>query len=385
MNNSTLNSQLSLGIDEFTLVLQYMSKVCFLDWCREVDAMIEEFCRLSEIESLLGKLVTMNNKKPAGYTHAVTIADVPYYFCIAWHENYQRMGVCIKFSAYALATYMSAYERQHQQMLTVSDFLQMIQSDMYSTRLSRIDMTVDYKNYGIDLSPDTIYGKLKNLEYRIVNYDMKYTKRKLSSVEKEGTVETFYVGSRGANCNSLLRCYDKKHEQLENHGFRMQEALNCMSWTRFEVSFRGTYAHQITENLLNDVHNPIEMQHLIAQKITEKYLFFDTKTDWITDFSDELLGLVGNSQISYLRKESPRDNSLKQSVQHLLCGSGLFPTLFKVCQIWGEDAEKEFWKYLYDYYQDNYKPEAVRDKELRMWLKKHESTLKQQTLNDSLY
>lgn len=383
MNNLIYTPKLSLGIDEFTLVLQYIDKVDCMDWLEKVDAMIEEFISLSQIESLLGKLVTMYDKKPAGYTNALKIDDTPYYFSIAWHEDFQRMGVCIKFSAHALAVYMTEYEKQYQERITVSDFLKMIQSDIYSTRLSRIDMTADYKNYGYDLYPNTVYEKLKNNDYAIVNYELKHRRLKLSALERDCTVETFYAGARTENTNSFLRCYDKKKEQIEKHGFRMDEAKNCTSWTRFEVSFRGKYAHQITESLLKEIHTPLEMQQFIAQKIAEKFLFFDIASDDITSFSDDLLGAIGNNQFSYLRKETPRDNALRQSISHLLCGSGLFPTLFKVCQIWGQDAEKELLQYLYEVYQNRYKPDAINDKELRIWLKKHMASLQKQKLQDS--
>lgn len=375
--------ELSLGIDEFTLVLQYKEKIDFMDWLETVDAILEEFISLSQIEVLLGKLMPMYCKIPAGYTNALTIAEVPYYFAVAWHESYRNMGVCIKFSAYALATYMSEYERQYQQQLTVSGFLKMVQSELYATRFSRIDMTADYKNYGSELYPDFLYRKLKSNSYIITDHELKQRRLKLSAQEKDGIVETFYAGSRTRNTNSFLRCYDKKTEQIEKHGFRMDEAESCENWTRFEVSFRGLYAHQITESLLNEVSTPLEMQQFIAWKISEKFLFFDSESDDITAFSNDLMEATGNSQFSYLRRESPRDNALRQSIRYLAHNSGLFSTLYKVYCIWGQDGEKELLKYLYDVYENIYKPDAVNDKEIRMWLKKHMAGLRNQKLQDS--
>lgn len=384
MSGTTQKPELSLGIDEFTLVLQYHeSKVDFMDWQEKVDEMIEEFIRLAKVETILGELVPMYEKRPAGYTHAIKVDNVPYYFAIAWHEDFVRSGVCIKLSAYALATYMSEYEKRYNVRITVADFLKMVQSNVYSTRLSRIDMTADYKNYGRDLAPNTIYRSLKDNDYIIVNPELKRRRLKLSALEKDGAVQTFYAGARNENTRSFLRCYDKKNEQMEKHGFRMDEAENCSSWTRFEVSFRNKYAHQITESLLKEVNSQLEMQQFIAGKIAEKFLFFDIASDDLTAFSNDLLGVIGNKQFSYLRDESPRNNELRRSIRNLICGSGLFSTLYKVSQIWGQDAEKELLKYLYEVYQNQYKPNAVNDKELKIWLKKNRESLKKEQLQDS--
>lgn len=383
MNTFTYQPELNIGIDEMTIVLQSTEKVAYYDWLNKVESMLEEFLSLSMTEKILGKLVPMCNKKPAGYTNALTIEDVPYYFAVAYHEDFQSMGVCIKFSAYALATYLSEYEKQFNQQITVSDYLKMIQSDIYSTRLSRIDMVADYKNYGYDLKPNTIYSKIKQGKYTVVNHKLHRTRQKFSAIEKNGAVETFYIGSKVENTKSILRCYDKKEEQLSKSGFRLQEAIHCTSWTRFEVSFKNKYAHQITDALLNEVNTPLELQQFIAQKITEKYIFYDVDANDATEFSTELLSVISNNNFSYLRSEKPQDNALKQSINHLIKGSGLFPTLFKIRCVWGEDAEHELIEHLYNLYETTYVPDALKDKEIRHWLKIHKPTLLNQKLSDS--
>ncbi|EKC59164.1 replication initiation factor family protein, partial [human gut metagenome] len=74
-------------------------------------------------------------------------------------------------------------------------------------------------------------------------------KERFLLLEKNLVTESIYIGSRAENAQSLLRVYDKKSEQISNNGFRLDEALQCDSWVRFEASYRGNYAHQITEQL----------------------------------------------------------------------------------------------------------------------------------------
>ena len=64
-----------------------------------------------------------------------------------------------------------------------------------------------------------------------------------------GFIETVYIGSKKENTKALCRIYDKRLEQINKNGFRLDEALACDDWTRFEISYRGTYAWQCAEQL----------------------------------------------------------------------------------------------------------------------------------------
>lgn len=107
--------------------------------------------------------------------------------------------------------------------------------------------------------------------YKIKNREGKSTIKTFSALFKNDACETFYAGSKKGKTDGLLRCYGKKEEQLQSHGFRFQEAEDCESWVRFEAVYRHNYAHQITNQLLekSDTGNYIvqtdaELQKMIA-------------------------------------------------------------------------------------------------------------------------
>ena len=79
---------------------------------------------------------------------------------------------------------------------------------------------------------------------------------------------------------------------------------------------------------------------------------------------------------------SPRDNALRQSIQHILCGSGLFPTIYKIEKIYGEDAKQEFALFLYQNYEAMFWMSNGMKRELDIWLQKHED-LKNTKLSDN--
>lgn len=376
---------LEVEIDEFTLVLQPTDKVDCMEWLDKLEEMVEKFIELSKIEELFEKLEIATYGLNQGYKNGLTVPNRPWHLVISWNEDWVAMGICIRFSAYAYAVYKQEYENKYNQSINIVDFLHMVQSDIYTTRLSRIDLTADYKNYGKAVNPNVIYKKLKYNHYTIKNHQNREIIKTKSALDKNGSYDTFYIGSRKGTTNGFLRCYNKKLEQLSTKGFRYQEALQCESWVRFEAVFKGKYAHQITEELLNNVTTPLELQQFIAQKITEKYRFYDNKKICETNFTIDLINISNGAQFNALRCESPRNNSLRQSIEHMRKGSGLFPLLYKVYDIWGEDGEKELIEHLYNYYKKVYKPEAHKNKEIRMWLNKNWTELIKCSLNEFLY
>lgn len=375
-----MNKELLVGVDEFSLVLFSPLPVESKAWLSPAFIIMNTFIDYSKIELLLGKVVEMHEKKPAAYTHAFTIENVPYYLAIATHEYCVHMGVLVRFSAEAWSEYQKAYYAHFGQKINIAAFLKMIDSGVYQTRLSRIDLTADYKNYGY-LSPHSIYNKLKDENYQIVDCKGRNAKRKISAVQNDMTTSTFYVGSRKENSRLLLRVYNKKQEQIQAKGFRLEEAINCDSWVRFEASFRGNYAHQITEQLKN-INNEIELSQFIASKICDKYRFTDVSTGEYTDFTKDLLSIVGDSNYSALRSENPKNNSLANSISHIIKGSGLYPLLFKIGQVWNEQTEVEFLEIIYQIYLNNYKKDMARDNKLINWIEKNYSSLSQQKLSD---
>ena len=374
---------LLVGVDEFTLVLRSLFPVDAKDWLTVADDFIEEFLRKSKIKELFYELVPMTSKLPAGYTEGLTIENVDWYFAIAVHEHFQEMGICVRFSAEAWAWYQKRYTEEYNKSMNVAIFFQMIQSSNYKARISRIDLTSDYFNYGKELKPDIIFGKLVDRKVIVVDCNERLANRKLTHYGSGGFIETIVIGSKKENTKSLCRIYDKKLEQTKKNGFRLDEALACDDWTRFEISYRGNYAWQVGEGLLS-INSDIELSQYIAAKITDKYRFYIVADEDYTEYTNDLLDIVDNNSYSALRSEKPKNNSLRESVSHLIKGSGLFPTLYKVGSIWGEEAEAELLEYLYRTYKTIYKPEAHKDRKLVHWIKNNYGSLHNQKLTDSL-
>ena len=376
-----MNKNLLVGVDEFSLVLFPPFPVEVKDWIKSAYIMMYEFLNLSRIEFLFGEVTEMFDKKPSAYSQAFTIDGVPWYFAIAIHDTFQHMGVLVKFSAQAWSTYQQAYFEAFNKKVNIASFFKMIESEVvYTYRLSRIDFTADFFNY--DITPDYIYRNLSNQSYHVEDHNGRKTNRKLSAMQTDMVTQSFYVGSRKENSQLLMRVYDKKLEQISQNGFRLEEALNCDSWVRFEASYRGKYAHQITEQILNDVTNEIELSQFIASKICDKYRFVNSSTGQYTEFTNDLLYVMENSNYPALRCENPKNNSLNKAISHIIKGSGLYPLLFKIGKIWGEQSEVEFLDIIYKIYKTEYEKEMERNPTIISWLRKNYSSLVNQKLTD---
>lgn len=193
-----MDKEVTVGVDEFSLVLFYpIDDVCN-DWQSTAYSMIQEFIYKSEIELLLGRVTDLLDKKPQAYSQAFTIENAPYYFAIAMHDNFVHMGILVRFTAQAWATYQERYYQMYGESVNLAKFLRMIDSPFYKFRFSRIDLTADYKNFD-DLSPHSIYEKLENEQYIIVDCNDRHSKRKISAVQNDLATETIYIGSRAEN------------------------------------------------------------------------------------------------------------------------------------------------------------------------------------------
>ena len=372
MSATNLKKKVLLGVDELTIVL--IATMIYVDgflvgWKNEAEKMIKEFARLANLESIFGKQKELESSPPKGYTTAYQYGEYPFYFAIAYHPSCPKMGVVVKFSAHSWAVYCQKGKTN------IKRFLDSVQSNLYRARLSRVDFTVDYQNW--DISVDDIYQKLKEKQLIIHNHKGEVNHSEINAHETNGKASTFYVGSRKTGTRLFLRVYDKKKEQIEQKGFRYSEAINTKSWIRFEAVFKDAYAHQMTDIITST--NEEKLNDLIADKVAEKYRFYDLKSNEYTDFTKALLEKTKEDFLR-LRLESPRDNDFTKSLIHLVNGSGLFPTLYKCDETWGNESSKALLVYLYDIYKDDYEP---NDDE-RLWLRKHKGTLEKQSLKDDL-
>lgn len=359
------------GIDELTLVLSADKTLLkgLVAWMPKAESMIEEFAQRANLEHIFGTKKDLEGKPPQGYTVAYQYGDNSFYFAVAHNPSCPNMGVVVKFSAHSWAAYCQRGQTN------IKRFLHSVQSKSYHIRLSRVDFTVDYQNW--DISVDDIYHKLINKQLEIHNYKDEVNHSGITAYEDNGKASTFYVGSRKTGTRLFLRVYDKKVEQIEQKGFRFQEAVNTDSWVRFEAVFRADYAHQLTDIIMNTEEE--KLNGLIADKITEKYRFCDLESKKYTDFTKALLE-KSKEDFPRLRMESPRDNEFINSLQHLVYGSGLFSTLYKCDEVWGDESSKDLLKCLHDIYEDDYAP----NDDVRLWLKKHKGILEKQSFKDDL-
>ncbi|MGF2088274.1 hypothetical protein [Enterococcus casseliflavus] len=125
-------------------------------------------------------------------------------------------------------------------------------------------------------------------------------------------------------------------------------------WIRIEVEFTGQYAHDLTEKI-KDCTSDVELKNLLLSSILDKYMFFYTKSNKPHRITRLMLETL-DDQNFHFSTPSPRNNLLQQSIDHLIKGSGLFPTMFKIDMIWGDKTSAEFLNYLYEKYANEFEP-----------------------------
>ncbi|TCI52065.1 hypothetical protein EVJ30_10595 [Exiguobacterium sp. SH5S13] len=140
-------------IDQFTLILQSTDIFDFDEWRdRVADNIINSFLNQSKMLSLFDHFGESDIKLPEGYSLGYSFANAPFYFCIAYHEVFSKMGVIVKFSAYAWHEYRKLYEIEFNESIHLHSFLKLIDSEHYTSRLSRIDICCDFINENIDIA-----------------------------------------------------------------------------------------------------------------------------------------------------------------------------------------------------------------------------------------
>lgn len=357
---------IELGVDEMTIVLQATAKtkdvMALEDWPMVAEAMISEFLARTGLEGLYGELTT-EPRCPCGYTEALTLGEHGFYLAIAINPRQPLMGVCVRISAQALAYYIENVGEPY--LLLQAAYA----PDNYEMRLSRCDIAVDYIDEGIDVT--AIYQGLVSgcIEVRREQIDrstgvlqVRRAASKLTARAEKGEFPTFYLGSRKANVDALLRCYDKRREQIEQNGTRLEKALKSKDWVRFEASLRHGYANQFGGALLA-VEDDGDFGTLIGSVFLQRYRFYDGTNlcAWTKALEDAI-----SARSIRLFSSTSRNNDLAASLHYLAKGSGLTPLLYKAKLIWGDDAPKAICKWLRERIRD-YEPNA----DCRRWLKKN--------------
>ena len=355
---------LHVGVDELTIVIQPNAETIGEwpnHWNQIATELSEIIAEKLSLPSLFGEMVR-EQISPQGYTTSYSFENMPYFLRIAFHEGYLKMGIIFKFSASALSLYKQAYENSFKEPIGVYEILKKLDEPYWNIHLSRIDFCADYLNF--PLSVNDIYNNLKSKKFEIINYKGNRNHKKMSAIEIDAEAKTVTIGSRKKGSNSFLKIYDKLTEQLENNGRYAQIAQQFQSWTRFEVTFRGQYAKQLTKLILS-LSSRDMLQQFIANKILEKYCLIDAETGQLTEYSEALIDF--STCAPPLVVVSPRNNQLMQSIHYILKGSGLFPMLEKVKKTWGIYAVSILLKRLLFEYEHNYIP----NEDVANWLKKN--------------
>ncbi len=359
---------LQVGIDEITIVLQLpkaeKKSLLSFEWKEIAESIISEFLKLSCFTNIYGEASYTEHSLPEGYNRGYLFDKRPFYLAVAYHECQPSMGVVVKLSAQALDYYVFT------QSVFPYELLQRIISDKYDIRLSRIDLTLDYINEPIDIT--AIYNDVSSekvavfREYQINGETVnRKIKMKLSGIADNDAFSTIYLGS--PKSDSRLRIYDKKTEQIKKHGNKYDLALKYSNWTRFEGVFRGTYAHQLTEELIK-ICNREEYENLISCTMYQKYRFMNIEAGVALDetFYTELLAdsITNNSIV--LRSATVKNYDLVKNIRHLLYTSGTLTTLFKIKVIWGEDGLSKMISIILEELED-----YQTNNDCHSWIQKH--------------
>ena len=356
---------LKTSIDELTVVLQAtvkdkLSIESNADWQKLANEIIADFEEKADLETAFGKKAEAQ-KCPEGYTIGHLYGNHSFYFCVAFNQENYSMGIIVKFSVQALAYYLKTKKMQ------VYDFLRLIKSDKYDFRLSRCDIDVDFMNQ--KFTPTKIFNDLKSK--RVLIYYQKKNKNKLNLVKKNCKLQGFainkevptcYCGAVSSDCQ--LKIYDKKREQIERHGSKLDYVLKYDSVIRFELALKHALAHNLTDMLLK-VDNDKQLSNLILSIFLQKFYFKRARTDKATLYTKKMQKALKGDQ-EYLLGHVNADNDLLRRFQYLLYESGTISTLYKVLAVWGYDDLDEAVDYIKSFVQSW----NVND-DCRYWLQKH--------------
>lgn len=125
-------------------------------------------------------------------------------------------------------------------------------------------------------------------------------------------------------------------------------------WTRVEAEFSGEYAHQLTD-AIKECDTDEQLKNVIVSSLIDRYMLFYVNSNRPHKITRLMLELLDDKEFHF-ESPSPRNNLLEQSIDHLIKGSGLLPTLWKAQQIWGDNTSRELMDYLYERYEDEFVP-----------------------------
>lgn len=242
------------------------------------------------LNEVLGNRIQTGGKN--GYDSGVSFGYDNKRIHIYYSKNQPQMKVFLRFSAEALKNYRTQYNLNFDEDLEVIEMLKRL-SEIEKIRLSRFDIAIDFIDE--NLIVDDLYQRIQSGEIQVFN-------KKNDRIEtdhyvgKARGVETLYFNKRSSA--SHLRIYDKKIEQIENVGPYYVKANESEDWTRFELELKQSYAHRLTELLLNCTDWMAYQQILLNIFIDcFKFKYVVTENNYRnTDFYDSICKLVNNKE-----------------------------------------------------------------------------------------
>lgn len=360
---------LRASVDEFTLVLQAprdqkLELEDAEDWDSLANRLIIEFENKAKFVSILGSKMQAE-KCPAGYVQGFCYGRHNFYVVVAYNKTAYNMGIVIKFSAEALHYYLAKSKQE------IYDFLQNVESDMYSMRLSRIDFDIDF----IDevFTVNSLYEKIKSKKVEVFLQKQQkekviFSKRNLRyrGFMDEGKIQTIYLNSPLSSVN--CRIYNKRLEEIKLRKPEMKFALSH-SWIRFEAVFKNEYAHNLTAELLK-IKTQRELYDLILTCWTQKF-FFKNADGTTSVYTKKMLDALKSNDFQLLG-QMPQDNDLNKLLEYVLENSGTISTLYKIKTLWGVDALAYAVSYINHYVSD-----WDANQNCIEWLKKHANDTKE--------
>ena len=357
------------SVDEITIVITpneiHKNHTDHDEWSDQAEELIQFVSTKSQFEQIFGP-VNHEVTPPQGYTVAYGYGCHAFYFAVAYHPYHEQMGIIIKFSAQALAYYLS------NSGCTVYDYLRDLESLQYEFHLSRIDFVADYIDEDVNITKiynDWNEGQIAvTREYPNERNGTTYFRKcpmKVTGFLTGNDITTIYFGSNKSK--SKLRIYDKRLEQFQKTGPDIEQAKICDNWVRFEAVFMGKYAHQLTK-MLQKLHRDEELAELIANVMYQKYRFMTVDngiTTGDTEYTAKLLDTIRDKRYE-LKPATNKNFDLARSILYLCENSGLLATQFKVKMLWGNDGIQaliRFFQHEFEKYRANH--------DVQLWIAQH--------------
>ena len=113
---------LTVGIDEFTLVVKPKQRDDIMVWEYTVQEILDILIPKTQIENLFEQMEIAEKGLIQGYNLGLTLVNRPWFLAICWNSNAPDMGICVRFSAQAWIAYQMMYVKKYNEKTYVYSF-----------------------------------------------------------------------------------------------------------------------------------------------------------------------------------------------------------------------------------------------------------------------